>query len=426
MSTIDEGRKFTEDCYASKEEVQSYYNMENISNYWNHILYYRQFFDIQTKMRNSDGNFFKVCLFKNLSYNAYDLQLKLMNDLFLFQSLSEKKKNEFLLSRKINSLKALCRWNQIKEPERSRLEKIASGELESVPNSLYPLDVYSKAYPNHLFGKEITIEDFEELNKLASGETSESVCSYRSGEFSDLVNPLTTAQPQKIKSLLKDFLVFLNEDKIPLLLKALTIPFAFLFIRPFDISNEETASLASKNFLYSKGLSQIGFVLDFESIAFSRGKETFEYMLRSQKTLDLTYFLQRCLPYLMEEEKRIRNELCAVSESPEEDPLESSITPPLLKQNALPVFPTQSKEEEIETIAIKLRQMFPQLKKKEAHFYAGHCTIGYKYTIDQFKTEEGTVYETARTSMDSLAKRGLYKKEKSKNKFVYSPIPIKE
>ena len=56
MSSIEEGRKFTEDCYASKEDVQAYYNMDNVTNYWNHILYYRSFFDVQTKLRNTDGN----------------------------------------------------------------------------------------------------------------------------------------------------------------------------------------------------------------------------------------------------------------------------------------------------------------------------------------------------------------------------------
>ncbi len=426
MSSIEEGRKFTEDCYASKEDVQAYYNMDNVTNYWNHILYYRSFFDVQTKLRNTDGNFFKICLSKTISYLSYNLQMDLMADFVLYQSLSLKKKNKFLLSRSINALKAVCRMNQLVEPSNEILTKLSNQEMESVPNSLFVLDIYSKACANRYIEKGLTMETIESINKMASGESPDSECIYRTGPFSDLVNPLQRPEPTKIHSLMKDFLSFLNEEKIPMILKAIVIPFTFLYIKPFDYSNEETAALLSKNYLYSKGLGDVGFFLDLESIAFSRGKETFQCMLKSQKSLDLTYFVHRCLPYLIEDEKKIRNQLASLKDEFEDSVEKNKEQENFEQQYALPVFPTQSKSKEVDDIAIKLRQMYPQLKKKEAHFYAGHCTIGFKYTIEQFKEEEKTVYETARTSMDSLANRGLYKKEKSKNKFVYSPIPLKE
>ena len=46
--------------------------------------------------------------------------------------------------------------------------------------------------------------------------------------------------------------------------------------------------------------------------------------------------------------------------------------------------------------------------------------------IEQFKKEEKTVYETARTSMEDLANRGFYRKLQIGKKFVYTPIPLKE
>ena len=64
----------------------------------------------------------------------------------------------------------------------------------------------------------------------------------------------------------------------------------------------------------------------------------------------------------------------------------------------------------------------PLINKKQAHFYVRHCALGHFYTIQQFKKAEGCVYETARTSMDNLAKRGYYRRENIKNKFVYTPI----
>lgn len=64
----------------------------------------------------------------------------------------------------------------------------------------------------------------------------------------------------------------------------------------------------------------------------------------------------------------------------------------------------------------------PNLKKAQAHFYVRHCTLGECYTIQEFKKMERCVYETARTSMDGLARLGYYRREQIKNKFVYTPI----
>ena len=90
---------------------------------------------------------------------------------------------------------------------------------------------------------------------------------------------------------------------------------------------------------------------------------------------------------------------------------------------ALPIFPQGLKEDDVERIVIDLMETYPTLKRTQAHFYAKHCTIGRTYTIQQFKNEEGTSYETARTSMDALAMLGLYEKTNLRNKFVYKPIP---
>ena len=69
--------------------------------------------------------------------------------------------------------------------------------------------------------------------------------------------------------------------------------------------------------------------------------------------------------------------------------------------------------------------MYPSLSRAEAYFYARHCTMGKYYTISQFKNEIGCAYETARTSMEHLAASGYYRKEKFKNKFIYTPIRLK-
>ena len=81
-----------------------------------------------------------------------------------------------------------------------------------------------------------------------------------------------------------------------------------------------------------------------------------------------------------------------------------------------------SDEKSLNIMEEDLLESDPLLRPAQAHFYVRHCTLGKFYTIQQFKKAEGCVYETARTSMDNLAKRGYYKREQVKNKFVYTPI----
>jgi hypothetical protein len=72
-----------------------------------------------------------------------------------------------------------------------------------------------------------------------------------------------------------------------------------------------------------------------------------------------------------------------------------------------------------------LLETHPSMKKGEAIFYARHHTVGKYYTLSQYKQQLECAYETARTSMEHLVKLGYYRKEKYKNKYVYTPVDLK-
>lgn len=428
MTPLEEGKKFTDDIYASKDEVQAYYNVDNVSAYWSHVLSYRSYYDQMTKLENIDFNCFKICLTKPLLSSAYHLQCNLFNDLLSFLSLSPEKQNHLLLNRKNRALKALARFCQVNEPSEDILNRISLNSMETIQPALLPLATYSRTYNRTFFTNGISLKDFDEINKGCSSQNEEEEAVYRQNENRNLLNPLQIAKISDIKPLLVSLIEFLTEEEIPLLIRAMVIPFAFSYMKPYEYFYEASAALASKNFLYSSGLRNMGFLLDFESIAFSRGKEVFRSMKKAQESLDLTYYIMKCLSFLMEDEKNLRETMQELGNEPAKANAESNTDTEeeSQKEYALPVFPEHNPGEDIDVLAKKLREVYPQLKKKEAHFYAGHCTIGLKYTIDDFKTAEKSVYETARSNMDELARLGFYKKEKFKNKFVYSPIPKKE
>jgi hypothetical protein len=79
-------------------------------------------------------------------------------------------------------------------------------------------------------------------------------------------------------------------------------------------------------------------------------------------------------------------------------------------------------DKEIKEYVQYLLESNPNLNKNQAAFLSSHCTMGHYYTIQQFKRATRCAYETARTSMDKLAKEGYYEKKQCKNKFVYTPV----
>lgn len=78
-------------------------------------------------------------------------------------------------------------------------------------------------------------------------------------------------------------------------------------------------------------------------------------------------------------------------------------------------------EKEVKEYIRYLLETNPNLNKNQASFFATHRTPGRYYSIQQFKKHANCAYETARTSMDKLAKEGYYEKLQVKNKFVYTP-----
>jgi len=435
MINTHDGRRFTDDVYATKAQVQAIFNRKEISATWDNVISYRKNFYLETPLKDTNGNNYGICLTRKVMTDSYTLQMKLMNDLIDFSNLSKASQDSFLLKRKNLALTAVLKFQGTDLPSNDFLSRISLNEIESIPSQYFVIDSYSKAYNMNFFLNGLNLESLEKINKKIIGSLENDPINYRNREPNDVINPLLIPNLQNIPDYLKDLFSLLNQEEIPLLLRSLIIIYAFDFIKPFEVFYEGTAALFAKNFLSYSGLRTAGFLLDFESIAFSRSKAFYSITKESEKTLDLTYFINSVLPYLMKDEvnlhfdienakKEFENNI-QVSEEKQIDENQDIV---LTENNnfALPVFPTSTKNETIEDTAKKLREVYPQLKRKEAHFYAGHCTIGLNYTIDQFRNEEKTVYETARTSMDDLAERGFYRKEKLKNKFVYSPIPMKE
>lgn len=423
MPKTDEGKRFTDLAYATKEEVKAIYNKENVQREWDKVLSYRASFSCDTELRDKDDNAYFLVLSPAILSECYSLEESLFKDVVLYLSLSKKAKESFLLKRKTSSLLALSHHALEKIPSGGTLERIAKNEIENVPTSLFLLGEYAHAFDTPSFLPEES--SLFELNNAIQGEKGD-VPLLRKGNAESVVNTLCHPLPEKIKNSLTSYFLFLKQKDIPLLARAVLSPYYFLSVLPFEYMNEETGALFIKNFLFHSGLDVIGLCMDFESILFARSKRFYQRLAETQNTLDLTYVLAFVLPFLSKDEEGIHKLLEECQKEAAQEDATTEEPSALDSELALPSFQKGEERKIVEERAKKLLEIYPFLRKKEAHFYAGHCTIGSFYTIEDFRKEELTVYETARSSMESLAKKGFYKKEQQGKRFVYTPIPMKD
>lgn len=268
-------------------------------------------------------------------------------------------------------------------------------------------------------------------------------------------------------------------------IKASAVFYYLHFIKPFNNYNDEMALLLTKAIILKSETGSIGKYLNIEkSFTFYLSRLN-KVSIEVQKTNDLTYFLKymnelfndvideeikrinnleaialkedyyftaqeeikQAENYVSEEMAEVESEIEpeeVVNEEPEvtvekevtvevvkkQHEVEKSIEPineaeEVVKGLAISYLPPVLDERQASRLEEHLLESDPELSRSQAYFYARHCSMGKRYTIQQFKKEVGCAYETARTSMDNLAKLGYYRQEMVKNKKVYTPIKRK-
>lgn len=263
--------------------------------------------------------------------------------------------------------------------------------------------------------------------------------------------------PSKIiESKMESLLSFLGDSGETHVVTALIGLYFIEYLKPFSSNNSLIATLLAKNILLEFGPATA--FLPMEKVL-EPSNALSDVLYEVQTTQDFTYFLTYALPILergvdacldslskivaeaLKEEKfhLTESDLPTQKKETSVEPKEAVVTPtepipapgvpkeeiPLPKDAGLAAVVTPRRilsEKEIKETARYILETNPNIRKPQALFYASHCTIGCFYTIQDYKRVTRCVYETARTSMDNLAKEGYYEKRQVKNKFVYTPI----
>lgn len=458
MANEDLGMRFSNQVYATKQEVSRALNLSMIDDIWNKILAYRSSFHRTFTLRNIEKVPYHITLTPMISDRLTNVERKLTKAMLRYEKITDARvKEQMKEERMIRILYWVAKKYRL-EVEESSLYAIIHHQISSIaPNEMILVNYFSALeYLEVHYVDPLDIPFAQYLYATLVGVDGEEV-SFRKTELNDNTAKFTigrtyhAAPIERIEPMMENLLDFIMHDTINPLIKAVSTYYFISHIKPFDVYSEEIAMLYAKSILAHHDLEDIAAMLEFEQILSDNLETISQRMQEVQKTNDMTYFFLYFLDicedvvneildalvhmdvtsirheYYEQVEENTERKENVLPESDRNRPLslEASGQVDFELNVAIPKVPIGLEEKDAMKIEEHLVEIYPTLKRGQAHFYARHCTIGKYYTIAQYKRLLNCAYETARTSMDNLVELGFYRKEKLNNKFIYTPIARK-
>ncbi len=486
MGNNDIALRFTENYYATKNEVSRELKISVIDGVWDKILSYRAPFYHYLQIRNVDKNQLRVCLCPTVSSNLNSIEAKLLRVIGEVNKLDtvNSDKQYFYQSSLVKCLQNLALANMSFSDE-DHVRKVILGQANDreLSNYLSALRYIEQRYVNPIN------DDFlAELYSRVTGN-SELTSFYRTSDLEDLNSAAVISRIYKcapavmIETMMNSLFNFVEKCSVSPLCRALISYYYIQFVKPFNKYNKEIAVLFAKAVLAHLSLGEMASYIPLESFLNENETEMNKISQEVQVTSDVTYFLTYALDFADKEfskildslaeysTKIIKNDFFRLDDLKPEEPVKEEVKvepapAPVVEPEPAPTPVVEKKPESVEKpapvveekpkvevktspvvekpagIAVSyipeeldektalrlekhLLELDPRLKKGQAFFYARHCTLGMFYTIDQYKKATKCVYETARTSMDKLVEFGYYEKSPFGKKFVYTPVKRK-
>ena len=475
MGVNDIAVRYTEDRYATKNEVSKELKISVIDGVWDKILSYRAPFCHYLAIRGTDKNQLRVCLCPTISSSLNTVESKLLrivSDANKLDSVNSDKQY-FRQSCLVKNMQNVALANlSLSDEEHVRGVLLGTTHDVALANYLKGLRYVEAKYANPIN------DDFlADLYSKVSG-IDELTSFYRTKEIDDSgVNIVVSrvykfAPTHMIEPMMESLFNFVEKTNVSPLCRSLISYYYIQFVRPFEKYNNEIAVLFAKAVLAHYSLGDFAIYIPLETFLNENEAETEKIFHDVQTSSDVTYYLTYALKFIGREFDKMLDSLAEFSakvikddfyrldveekvEEPikkEPEPIIEEVVRPVSTPKPEPVIkpvevkPVEKKEVVKTTLVEKpaglavsyipeeldektaarlekhLLELDVRLSKGQAHFYARHCTLNMYYTIDQYKKATKCVYETARTSMDKLVEFGYYSKMQAGKKFVYTPV----
>ena len=436
MAINDLAIRFTDEQYATKQDVAKTLGTAVVDALWGTILQYRATFARILPLQAMDKQPLQIVLTPSLleKVMAFDRKMSKAVSLFNYHQIQNKLATPFypLL---LPILASVGKQYGASTAERN-LMYILEGKTVERKAELASVNQYFKGI-EWIASKRQTKFNEDIIGDLLMllNQTQELTMFYREKELTNrpksLVARVYEAAPYPlIEPMMKSLLQTVNQLTLSPLVIATIALYYLDYIKPFETFNDEISFLLFKNILIHSDYEAVACYLNIEQFMDSEAYE--KCMLEVQRTRDVTYLLDFLLPYLLASVEQILDRLVGLQKQAviieQKQPQSMSVpTPVALPKETIPFSASESTIGEVEANRLQqhLLETHPSMKKGEAFFYARHHTVGKYYTLSHYKQQLSCAYETARTSMEHLVQLGYYRKEKYKNKYVYTPVELK-
>ena len=477
MGVNDIAVRFTEDRYATKNEVSRELKISVIDGVWDKILSYRAPFCHYLAIRGTDKNQLRVCLCPTISSTLNTVEAKLLRIVSEANKLDSvnSDKQYFRQSCLVRNMQNIALANLAMSDE-EHVRKVLLGSASDVALANY---LKGLRYVESRFVNPINDDFLADLYSKVTGN-DELTSFYRTREMEDsganvLVSRVYKCAPSHmIEPMMESLFNFVEKTNVSPLCRSLISYYYIQFVKPFDKFNNEIAVLFAKAVLAHYSLGDFAIYIPLETFLNENESEMEKIFHDVQTSSDVTYFLTFALKFIGREFDKMLDSLAEYSakvirddfyqldeEVKAEEPVEEVVsllaeeekpvpapapkvesapapvkeevkpiketpkpTPVVEKPSGLAVsyIPEELDEKTASRLERHLLELDVRLSKGQAYFYARHCTLNMYYTIDQYKKATKCVYETARTSMDKLVEFGYYAKAQVGKKFVYTPV----
>ncbi len=438
MPVNDLAIRFTDEHYATKQDVAKTLGTAVVDALWGTIVDYRATFARILPLQAMDKQPLQIVLTPSIleKVMAFDRKMSKVVSLLNYHQIQTELPSVFhpLL---VPILTAIGKQYGASTAERNVMyileEKDVErkAELASVNQYYRGLKLIAKRRQTKLD------EDLMGELLMLLNTTQELSMFYREKELTNrpksLVARVYEAAPYKlIEPMMQTLLTTIKTLTLSPIVVATIALYYLDYIKPFEAFNDEMSFLLFKNILVHSDYESAPCFLNLEQLMENEAYE--KRLLEVQRTRDITYLLDFLLQPMMTSVDLLLDRLVSmqknavIEEAKQSSPKPSSYPlPSPLPKETKPFSSSEYTVGEVEANRLQqhLLETHPSMKKGEAIFYARHHTLGKYYTLSQYKQQLECAYETARTSMEHLVKLGYYRKEKYKNKFVYTPVDLK-
>ena len=314
-------KRFSEDAYATKEDVANAFNVTSADFIWNQVVNYRKRLTATLELPNIDRTKFSLVYTQSITNRLLSFERMLTKCFFDYNALTSFGKKCFRDKRLVKVLGNVAASAGAKQSD-SFLTTLIENNISTIPNDAVVVDNYLIALrymENHDAGI-LSYADFNALNEICtSGAEPLNTLEEKTYRKTQLEEPhyyqkgyiYKAALVERIDEMMDGLVNFLNDESLFVSVRALAALYYVAYVKPYEYLNEMLSSLAFKLALSRSGFSQFASFINIEGLVLFKDSSLSKCDENVQKNFDLTYFFDYALTYLGNEIQEIKDDLVA-------------------------------------------------------------------------------------------------------------------